>query len=528
MSRFRQPEIPRHQMQMWSQKLDDGLPESHPVRMVDEILRSPAFAKTFADWELEYTRLEGRPPYHPRDLCALYIYGMMQRIRSSRSLQAACYDRLDVMWLMSGQTPHFTTIAAFVSKSADRLKDVFRDVMKVGVKAELIKLDHAAVDGTKIEADASPESVKQKQTIEEELAQVDEEISKIEEEWDRNEKQQSHLFDYDEVEESSSGDLQIVKERQKRLNKALKAMERRQNESVSKSSTNARASITDPDSREMPSKKGKRGPNYNAQIAVDAESGMIVAGDVNDQADDGGQLIPMLDQVESNCGGKPKNVSADSAYNTGPTLKKLEEREINGFMPDSGHRDIGSPDKVRAAQEFLSGDKKLLLDKIKDLPKGTNGKLHKALFEFDEATDTFRCPANKTLSFCKTVKDQLKDGIAYRRQYGGNVECRTCPLAEACCENPEKGRTVSRDQFEELRERHRQRMDTDEAREEYKKRGPTAESPFGLMRRGYGISRFLRRGFRGVRAEWQVILLALDFKILIKHWKQVRKVLYET
>ena len=78
--------------------------------------------------------MEGQPPYHPRDLTALYLYGMLNRLRSSRQLEEAGYDRFAVRWLMSGQAPDHSTIAEFVSVHRVRLRELFRDVLGLGVR----------------------------------------------------------------------------------------------------------------------------------------------------------------------------------------------------------------------------------------------------------------------------------------------------------------------------------------------------------------------------------------------------------
>jgi len=112
-----------------------------------------------------YVLVKGKPPYHPRDLAGLYLYGMLNRNRSSRQLESACYNRLDVIWLMEGQTPDHSTIADFVKVHGKHLRNVFRDVLKIASEAGLIKLGHVAVDGTKIEADAGRKSVHKKETL---------------------------------------------------------------------------------------------------------------------------------------------------------------------------------------------------------------------------------------------------------------------------------------------------------------------------------------------------------------------------
>ena len=105
MSRFRTPEVPRAQIVLWAHRLEDALPADHQVRHLVFLLHSAAFAATFGEMEASYVLQRGQPPYHPRDLTALYLYGMLHRIRSSRQLETACHSRLDVIWLMQGQTP---------------------------------------------------------------------------------------------------------------------------------------------------------------------------------------------------------------------------------------------------------------------------------------------------------------------------------------------------------------------------------------------------------------------------------------
>jgi len=98
MSGFRTPEVPREQYVPWEHRLEDAIPIDHQVRHLDALLNSEAFATTFEEMESSYVLDRGKPPYHPRDLAALYLYGMLHGIRSSRQLEAACYCRLNVIW----------------------------------------------------------------------------------------------------------------------------------------------------------------------------------------------------------------------------------------------------------------------------------------------------------------------------------------------------------------------------------------------------------------------------------------------
>ena len=165
MSGFRTPEIPREQLVLWEHRLEDAVPADHQVRHLDALLNSSAFAETFDEMQRQYVLNRGTPPYHPRHLAALYLYGMLHRLRSSRRLEDACHSRLDVIWLMRGQTPDHSTIADFVSKHGKSLRKIFHDALRVLIDANLITLSHVSIDGSKVETDAGKNSVRSEEKI---------------------------------------------------------------------------------------------------------------------------------------------------------------------------------------------------------------------------------------------------------------------------------------------------------------------------------------------------------------------------
>jgi len=529
---FRKPELSRDQMVLWSMRLDDAIPADHPVRHLAYLLESEAFAPRFREWAAEYVLLEGKPPYHPRDLAGLYIYGALNRIRSSRQLEAATYNRLDVIWLMSGQHPDHSTIAAFVRDHGKMLRKLFRDTVEVGIRAGLVKLEHVAIDGTKIEADAGKGSVHREATIASQLARVDQKIEALETEWAQNESREASLFGPEvpwspKAGGSAKEQVARLKAQQKRLQEALSSIERRRDENVVGPAPKPIASVTDPDSRVMPDKEGKRKPNYNAQIAVDAEASMVAAQDVNARAEDSGQLTPMLKQVQENCGSLPAEASADSQYNTGPELAVLEEMGVQGFLPDNGERSEADTVETLATAALVAAQSGATLtdEQWSSLPKDGKGRITKGAFRYDRAANVYRCPTNQELGFLQKRKDEKRWGTAERMQYGGCPACADCPRAELCCSNPKKGRIVSHDQYEGQRARMRKRMNTEEGRSRYRLRGPTVESRFGYMKRGLGIRRFLHRGLGGVRTEWSLICTSVNVGILLSYWAEVQRIL---
>jgi transposase len=531
MAGFRNPEIPREQMVLWSERLEDAIALDHPVRQVEFLLRSEGFAAGFADWCDEYVLLEGKPPYHPRDLVGLYIYGMLNRIRSSRQLEQACYNRLDVIWLMSGQHPDHSTIHEFLSRPANakRIHRVFREVLFAAKRAGLVKGVHVNVDGTKIEANAGRGSVHKESSIEAELAKVDAQIAALEQEYKENEAKETLLLgDKTPWVPERRGSLaqrqsQLIRQQEK-LKQALAAIARRRAETVSEKMPKAIASVTDPDSRVMRDKEGRRKPNYNSQLATDTEKGVILATDVNDAAEDSGQATLMVSKVEENLGDLPPVVSADSQYNTGPELKKLDEMGVVAYMPDNGTRSDGQKvDAVQVAALAAAHAGEVLSDEQWNaLPKEGKIYISKEAFSYDTGKDCYRCPMGSSLPFLRTSRKKQKGGIVIRSQYGGCPACAGCPRATMCCKTPSRGRIVNRDQYESYRERLRARMQSEDGRAIYKLRGQTVEPRFGLIKYGLGVRRFLRRGLAAVRTEWELIATTVNIGILLRHWAQVR------
>jgi transposase len=531
MSGFRKPETPREQLVLWEHRLDDAIPLDHPVRQVEYLLSSKAFAQTFGELERHYVLVEGKPPYYPGDLAGLYVYGMLNGIRSSRQLENACYNRLDVIWLMQGQHPDHSTIADFVKTHGRHLKSIFRDVLQVATRAGLIQLGHVAVDGTKIEADAGKKSVRQEQSLAEELATLDEQIAALEREWETNEARETNLFGQ-EVPWSPPGSLSdkqrlaAMKRKQERLERCLSAIERRRQGCASTTKPKAIASTTDPDSRVMRDKEGRRKPNYNGQVATDTEHGVIVATEVNDAVEDSGQLTPVLGEVAANCGRLPDEVSADSQYNTGPDLEVLETKGVVGYLPDARTNSevpqATSP-AVRAVEKSHRGE--LLSDEEwSALPKD-NKLISKVAFRYDAEGDVYVCPAGARLRFVRCTQNRRNWGVARSRQYGGCRACATCVRATLCCKEPPKGRTIKRDQYEVYRERMRSRMKEERSRARYALRKQTVEPRIGEIKHVRGVRRFLRRGLEAVRHEWTLVCTAVNVGILLKHWEEVAAVL---
>jgi transposase len=115
----------RSQLLLLPEAIDDYVAADNPVRFIDAFVEGLDL-KT-AGFERVEAKVTGRPGYAPGDLLKLYIYGYLNRIRSSRRLEAECHRNVEVIWLLRTLKPNFKTIADFRSHNRAAFKAVFRE-----------------------------------------------------------------------------------------------------------------------------------------------------------------------------------------------------------------------------------------------------------------------------------------------------------------------------------------------------------------------------------------------------------------
>src|SRR3990172_11804381 len=128
------------------------VPEGHLAHFVRETVREELDLSAIM---AEYAEERGYPPYHPAMMVALLLYGYSRGVYSSRALARGCEERVDVMAVTAMNRPDFRTIAEFPRRHLKALGDLFLQVFKLCRAAGLVKLGHVALDGTKVQANAS-------------------------------------------------------------------------------------------------------------------------------------------------------------------------------------------------------------------------------------------------------------------------------------------------------------------------------------------------------------------------------------
>ena len=245
-------------------------------------------------------------------------------------------------------------------------------------------------------------------------------------------------------------------------------------------------SLTDLESRFMDNKKERIELSYNPQITADHDSGIIVANDVTQDCTDHHQLQPQVEKTEENVGELPEDtkLGSDNGYFSGANLRYLEEKGLDGYIPD------------RKQAGEMKGKKPELSPFSKDR------------FEYDEDKDQFLCPNGEILVRKGEYEYSGKPVYAY---YG--AKCRACPFRSECA-GEGKIRTITSDGYEAERRRMAAKMRSDTGKAEYKKRSETVEWIFGNIKQNLKFREFLTRGLENVRTEYNLVCSAHILKII--------------
>lgn len=500
------PRMDRKQIPLFYPTLEKSIPMDHPVRMLDEILRSDQV--DWGPWEAHYCGYVGQPPIHPRVLASAILYGMTLGIRSSRKLEDACRNRLDFIWLVEGRTIDHSTFAGFRTRFERELKGLFREIVQVAVKLGLARLGVVALDGTQVRANSSRHATASEETIQKRLAEIDAEIETMFEEYERTDARERDLFG-ERSPTKLPRELADLTRRQEMLRKALAAVRGKKAKS-GRTKKEPKVPVADPDAVVTPNKDGGYAPNHTPLAATEGEGGFIVDADVIGATAEGDHTVQVVDRLEENFGQKPQQVLADSAFGSGQNLAGLDEREVEAFIPQEQRPSRPDNPAVRddPTQPVAPADRPRL-------PRNARTKkLDRSAFVYDASADCYHCPMGQTVPFVGTQTKHRRTGPVEVRVYRCGT-CQTCELRGECLGKGARFRTVSRDEYERLREAMDARLASQAGRATYRRRSWVAETPFAFIKQWMGLRQFLLRGLDKVRTEWLWACTAFNLRKLM-------------
>ena len=263
---------PRDQLTLFAQRLDDAIAEDHPVRLLDALLAE-------LDWsafESRYHGSLGQPPIHPRILAGVILYGLMSRVRASRSLEEALTMRIDFRWLASGHTADHTTLSEFRRNFPDELKGLFVQIGLLAAELGITSLKRLAFDGTRIKANNRRNGSRSPKRLREMQQELRDRFAELQAQAEQEDAADDEQFGQG-APHRLPDELAEVERRRQQIAGALAELEKFE---AADEEPPKRIPLTDPDARISPNKDGGFAPNYTPLAGVDVESGLIVTEDV--------------------------------------------------------------------------------------------------------------------------------------------------------------------------------------------------------------------------------------------------------
>ncbi len=324
--------------------LREWLPEHHLVYFVSDVVDQLDLSAMYAVYEKEK---RGQPPYDPRLMTKLLVYGYCTGVFSSRRIQKRLQEDIPFKVLAAGNEPDFRTISDFRKIHIETLQNLFEQVLAMALECGAIKLGRISLDGTKLKANASKHKAMSYARMQEKQQQLREEVKQLLDQAAAADEQEDGQYGSQRGDELPE-ELRRRESRLAKIKQAKKVVEQRARDKAveeGKSAEEAKLAqpedkdqynFTDPESRIMKSGDGFV-QGYNAQAAVEPELLLIVGQSVTEATNDKKQLKPMVELIEQQSGQRPEGILADSGYCSEENLKHLEstdqpERKIEGFI----------------------------------------------------------------------------------------------------------------------------------------------------------------------------------------------------
>lgn len=356
-----------HQVFLMPPSIADWVAEDHLARFVSELVEEVLDLGPFL---AAYTEVRGFPPYDPRLMLKILLYGYTTGVRSSRKIEAHCHDDVAFRFLAANQAPDFRSVARFRRRHLDALEALFMEVLELCQAAGMVKLGRVALDGSKVRANASRRKAMSYKRMTEREAHLQAEVDKMMADAEATDTAEDERFGPDGRDDDLEGemarrtsrlakirrakaDLEADAARRAAADAARKAWHRtarhseegtadaRQHateEAAEEAAREARPddkaqrNFTDPDARIMKTSDGSFHYCYNAQTAADEDHQVIVATRLSNRPADCPEFVSLLDDITANCDVKPDQVVADAGYFSEDNVAAADQREVDALI----------------------------------------------------------------------------------------------------------------------------------------------------------------------------------------------------
>jgi transposase len=452
----------RNQINLFPVSLDQSIDPENEVRIIDLFVES----LSIQDYGFRTDFQEnGRPAYHPSDLLKLFIYGYLNKVRSSRDLEKECKRNIEVMWLLKFLRPDHNTIANFRRDNPKAIKKVFRTTVQIARHFDLIGGKLIAGDSTKFRAQNSKKNNFNQSKTDRHIAYID---NKLEE--------YTRILSENDDDTAEKVRKEITKQQERKENY-------REIEKQLKESGQAQISTSDPESRQIVIRNNITEVAYNVQTTVDAKNNIPIDYKVTNQ-NDSKAMGNMVQRAKSILRTNEFTVLYDKGFHTGSELKTAQDLGIETIVSVPG---------------------------VPSTSQAPNHDYNYEHFIYDKGSDTYTCPQGQVLRTNGSwYKQRSGSGsISWFKQYKTRA-CRKCP-ARSQCTRSEKERLIQRSEYAEYYERNR--INTLEKEHLYKRRQAIAEHPYGTLKRQWGFNYILtKKGINRASSDVGFMLIAYNLR----------------
>lgn len=503
----------QHQTELFPNRLDDFIPESAPVRLVNRIVDELDITPI-----LEGYKSGGCSGYHPKMLLKVIFFSYLSNIFSCRKMESALLENIHFMWLSGKQFPKHSCINDFRSKRLKgHINQLFTQVVIMLVELGYISLDVQYIDGTKIESASNRYTFVWRKSVERYKSNLEEKIRDILGQIEEGIQSDTRNTDEAPVELNA----EMLKEKVREINQSNKDIEKDKKKLLTKlekehipkleeyeqklkdigenrnsmSKTDKEATFMRMKDDHM--KNGQLKPAYNVQMST--ENQFITCYGIYQNPTDTRTLTHYLEKFKEQYGKQSTEIVADAGYGSEENYEYLEENEIEHYVKFN---------------MFHAEQKK----KFKNDPSKVEN-LH-----YNEEGDYFVCPMGQHMCFIAEYPKTNNYGfVSTVRKYRAK-NCKGCQMRSKCFKGKGNRSIEINHRLRELKQIARDRLNSEKGLVHRSNRPIEPEAVFGQAKFNKGFNRFKLRGMQGVNLEFGLLAIAMN----IQKWanKEAKKALH--
>ena len=445
----------RNQAILFPVSLEQSIDEDNEVRIIDLFVDSLSLQDY--GFEMEYVE-NGRPAYHPADLLKLYIYGYLNKTRTSRDLEKECKRNIEVIWLLKGLQPDHNTISNFRMDNPKAIKKVFRATVQIAKHFDLIGGKLIAGDSTKFRAQNSKKNNFNQKKIDRHKAYIENKLDEY----------NNQLSEADgDKKEQIKNEIEKQNQRKDKYNQLEKQL---------KESGETQVSYFDPESRQMIIRNNITEVAYNVQTTVDEKHNLAIDYKVTN-TNDSKAMGNMLRRSKSILRTNEFTALYDKGYHTGSEFKIADDLSIDVIVaiPTVASQ---APDPKYNVENFI----------------------------YNNEEDFYVCPQGNKL----TTPGTWHRAATYKFKRYTTKDCKEC-VAKDKCSKAKYGKGIQRSEYTEYINVNKEKIENN--KNYYRRRQAIVEHPYGTIKRQWGFSYILtKKGKKRASADVGLMFVAYNIR----------------